>query len=191
MSETKGGLSVDEAKVDGLCDVALALIHLIWRHAENFRGRGPMHILPLAKGLQQRLVATHVGHNAQLHLRIIGAHQLAAPARDEGVTNTSAGIRLHRDVLQVGIRAGKPTRGCHGLVEARMHAAVGLPEAWEHIHVGGLELRKLTVTQNPGGHVVEQREFLQDFNVGGKTRFCFLHRGQPQLVEEHHGELLG
>ena len=124
-----------------------------------------------------------MSHNARPP-EIIGAHQLAAPARDEGVTNTSAGIDF-TGVLQVGIRAEKPTRGCHGLVEARMHGP-SVPEAWGTSW--WLELRKLTVTQNPGGRRGAARVSRTSTSV--EKPFCFSTVGNPN-VEEHHGGCLG
>jgi hypothetical protein len=51
--EAEGAHAVDQAEVDALGDAALVGADFERRHAEDFAGRGAVHILALGEGFEQ------------------------------------------------------------------------------------------------------------------------------------------
>ena len=110
-----------------------------------------MHVQPLVEGVQQRLIAADMGHDAQLNLAVISAGNHAARRRHKRLAHAPPLGRADRDVLQIGVVAGQTARHRHRLRVVGMHA----PGRWqgqlrEFVGVGALELGQSPVLQNFG-----------------------------------------
>ena len=91
---------------DGLATSLAALFggHFVERDAEESGCRGAVDVLPVAEGLDQRLVTAQVGHQAQLHLRVVGREDQVVVVRgDECPPDLPPLLGADRDVLQVGV----------------------------------------------------------------------------------------
>ena len=67
---------------------------------EEACGSVAVDILATAEGLNHRLVTAQVGHQAQLHLRVVGSKQnMVAVGRHKGLANQSALLLADGDVL--------------------------------------------------------------------------------------------
>ena len=82
-----------------------------------------MDVLAVLEGRDQRLVARKVGHQPQFDLAVIGRKQQVIVVRgDERLADAAAHVVADGDVLQIGIRRRKASRGRHGLVERGVDA---------------------------------------------------------------------
>ena len=109
-----------------------------------------MYILTMPEGLQQQLILRNAGQNAQLHLRIITAHQvIIASSRPKNTANLLAFFGSRGDVLQIGIRAGKASRHGHSLLEMSVNTPrFGIHKRLQAFQISGLQLSELTMFQN-------------------------------------------
>ncbi len=147
--KAEGAHPVNEAKVDRFGGAALLWADLAERHAEDFSGGGAVHVLALAEGGEQALIAREVGHDPQFDLRIIRREQQIAWGRDEGAADAAALLGAHRDVLKVRIRAREPARARDRLVELGVDATgVRIDELDQAVGVGALELGELPVFEH-------------------------------------------
>jgi hypothetical protein len=64
-----------------------------------------------------------MSEHTQLDLAVIGRYKLAALFCNEGLADLAARFGAHRNVLQVRVRGGKPSRGGCGQRKAGVHAA--------------------------------------------------------------------
>ena len=185
--------AVDEPEVDDLGVAALLAADQLRRQAEHFRCRGAVHVHPLGKGLEEGLVATEVGHDAQLDLRIVGTGNHVPWWCDEGLAHTPPLGRADRDVLQVGVVAGQAPRHRHRLRIVRVHAAgAGVGHAGQLVGVGALELGERAVFEDLGRQRVVLGQLFQHFFIGAAgAGGGFFHHRQAQLVEKDLAQLLG
>ena len=152
-----------------------------------------MHIQPGVEGVQQRVVAAQVGHDAQLDLGVVGAGNHAACGGHKGLAHAAAFGGADGDVLQVGVVAGQAACDGHGLRVVRVHAA----GAWqgqlgELVGVGAFELDQAAVLQQLGGQGVVLGQLFQHLFVGAAgAGGGLLDHGHAQLVEEDFAQLLG
>ena len=115
--------AVDDAEIHRFGVRALLRRDVFGRDAQDFRRRPPMNVLAPPKRFLHRVIARHVRHHAQLHLRIIRREEtVVAVPRHEERTNFPALFRPDRDVLQIRRRAREPPRRRRRLVETRVNA---------------------------------------------------------------------
>ena len=82
-----------------------------------------MDVLARGERLEQARVLRDVRHDAQLDLRVIGRHDVAARRRDERLADAAPFRGADRDVLQVGVVAREPPGHRHRLPVVGVHAA--------------------------------------------------------------------
>ena len=150
--------------------------------------------IPSAEGLSERVDAGDVGEDAQLDLRIVGGEQHVAGRGDEGAADAPAFLGADRDVLQVGVVGGEPSRVGGGHGEGRVHAPGRRVDVLDQrVRVGALELGELAPVEHAGRQVVAlRRKLLQNVGAGAVGAGLALAPGlQAHLVEQHLAELLG
>src|SRR5678816_817323 len=114
--------AIDQAEIDYLRIAALFTAHLGRRHAEDFRGCRAMYVLAGSEGLHQARVLRDMGHDAELHLRIIGGDDSGPGRSDESLADTPAFGRANGDVLEIRVVAGKTPGHRHRLPVGRVNA---------------------------------------------------------------------
>ena len=133
-----------------------------------------MDVLSALERRHERGVLGKVSEDAQVYLRVVGAEQrpLGAFLGYERLPDAQAERRADGDVLEVGVRAGKPSRGGARLVVGGMDASrVRVHLKRERVHVGGLQLGELPVTQDMADDRVVVAQVLQ---YGGVRRIAGL-----------------
>ena len=143
--------------------------------------------------MPQAGVPRQVGHDPQLDLRIVGAHQLPSGRRDERFADAPALRRADGDVLQVGVVGRKAPGDRNGLRVGRVHPAGSrVHHARQFVGVRRFQLRDAAVVEQDLGQREVGREFLQHVLVGGRlpARGFLLHR-QPLLLEQDLLDLFG
>ena len=121
--EPEGGDAVDDPEVDHLRAAALLFGDLVEFDAVDLGGDGLVDVLPLAEGVDERLVLGQVRQQTQLDLRIVRADKHAVLRRDKRFADFPADVGADRDVLQVRVARTEPAGGGDGLVEARVDPA--------------------------------------------------------------------
>ena len=139
------------------------------------------------------VVLGQVGHDPHLDLAVVGGEQrLVALADDERLADLAALRGAHRDVLQVGVRAGEPAGRGDRLVEGGVDPAVVVDHRDQRVD-DGLEPGDVAVPQQ----VPEQRvvgllvQPRQRVGVGGVAGLDLLGLRQAELLEQHRLQLLG
>ena len=158
-----------------------------------------MQVLPGIEGLDERLIAGQVRHEAHLDLRIIGAHErLESLTSDEGAANSHTVGAARGDVLQVRIGRREATRGRSNLGEGRVDASVGgdgRGQGVDHL----LELDAVTVCEQESEEVVPRSPLVcglrvqvrQGLGVRRVSGLRLLRLRQAEVIEEQLLELLG
>ena len=118
---------------------------------------------------------------------------LQSAGRDEGGADAPAFLGAHRDVLQVGVAGGEPSRHHRGLREVSMHSAgFRVDHARQLVGVGALEFGQAAVFEQQLGQRVVERQFGEHFLVGRRRAGRgFLLDRQAQFFEQDVGQLLG
>ena len=151
-----------------------------------------MHVLPGAEGLHQRRVAGKMGHQPQLNLAVVRVQQHPALPGQEGPADLLALLGADGDVLQIRLGGGNAPGGGGHLVKGGMHPALCVGQAKKALHIGGVQLGQLAVSQKRiddfRGNVPQA---LQHLGGGGIAPLGLFAVGQLQLVEEHLAQLLG
>ena len=91
--------------------------------AEDEPGRLLVDVPVPEEGLDERRVLREVGQDAELDLGIVGGQEDVALVRDEGPAEARPPRPPGRDVLEVGVARGQPSRRGHGLVVGGVDAA--------------------------------------------------------------------
>src|SRR5690606_15339518 len=108
-------------------------------------------VLALAEGIDEALVARVVREDAELDLRIVGRNELGALRGNERLADPDAFGAADRNVLDIRVRAGETPRRGTRLDEGRMDAARrGVDERRKCVDVGALQLREMTMREDPG-----------------------------------------
>ena len=195
LGQAEGRDAVHDAEVGRLGHAALFPRDFGNGDAEDFGGRGGMHVLSVAEGLRQVGVAAQMGHDSQLYLGVIGRYDNSVRgARHEGLADFLAAFRADGDVLQVGVGAGQAPGGRQGLIEGGMHAPVLRGNIrGEGLDIGGKELFDGPVFQD----FVHDGVPVRDGEEGGLVRAVLalgtaLGLGvQGQLVKQELSHLFG
>ena len=165
--------------------------HLILIHSEHLSGGGGVDILAGAESLLHGLVVGNMGQHPQLDLAVIRIHQHTAGLGDEHLADLSPKIGAHGNVLQIRLGGRQPPGGGDQVLERGVDPAV-LPDLLhQSVGIGGFQLGQHAVIHNGGDDGVLVLQLLQHVGIGGIAGFGFLHRGQPQLVEQYLAQLLG
>ena len=165
--QPKAGDAVDDPEIDFLGLTPLLRRHLLRRHSKYRRGGGTVDILSLLEGLAQPRIAGNMRHHPQFDLGIVGRKD--HPSRRGGnkrLADLAPGLAADRNVLQVGVAAGKPPGGGDGLVVGGMQMpAAPADQLREGIDIGRLQFGELAVFQN----LIHQRMGLvfQQIGLGG------------------------
>ena len=193
LGQTKAAHAVNQTKVDDLGVAALLAADGIDFHTKHLRRRGTVHVLAGFEGVEQGLVTTQVGHDAQLDLRIVGAGNHSPLRGNKGFAHAAAFGRAHRNVLQVRVVAGQTPSHRHRLGVMRVHAArAWMRQLGQLVGVSALELGQAAVLQQLGRQRVIFGQLFQHFFIGAaRAGRCLLHHGHAQLVEENFAQLLG
>ena len=179
---------------------ALIRCDLIHRHAMHQARHVLVEVGAALECFDQRLVAGQMRHDAQLHLRVIAAHQrFEAFTGHERRADLAPGRVAVWNVLQVGVHGTQPAGGRHRLFERGVDALVG--------RIGGVDERGDDLLELVGLAMPEQRpeepagalvvgigevEFLQRVGVGGVAARLGAFRGlETHVFEQHLAELLG
>ena len=135
-----------------------------------------------------------MGQQAQFDLAVVGADQLRALGRDEGLADAAAFLGAHRDVLQIGIGGGQaPGRGRRHRI-GRMHAAgLGIDVGRQRIGIGAAQLGQAAPFQHLlGDGMALRRHVFQHIGVGGPGAGLGLAAAfQLHAVEQDFAQLLG
>ena len=157
-----------------------------------------MQVLAGVEGLDERLVAGEVGHEAHFDLRVVGAHErFEALAGDEGAADTHAVGAARGDVLQVRVGGGQASGGSGNLGEGRVDAGIGCDGGGQRIH-HLLELDAIAVGEEESEEVVPRSPALLSFGPQVRQRvgvrrvasLRFLRLRQAKVVEENLLKLL-
>ena len=111
-------------------------VHLGLGDAEHLRRGDGVDVEAAFERVDEARVLGEVREHAQLDLRVVGGEQAAAVVGDERAAELAAVGRAHRDVLQVRRLARDAAGRRVGLLEGRVHAAVGPDERRERVGVG-------------------------------------------------------
>ena len=131
--------AVDQPEVDRLGISPLLAAHVSHRDTKDLCGGRPMDILALNKGTGHAFVGAHVGHDAQLNLRVVTAHDATPWRCNEGLPHPTPLRGSDGNVLKIGIVAGQPTGHCHRLRVVGVHPArLWVNHEGQLIGVGGL-----------------------------------------------------
>ncbi len=152
-----------------------------------------MDVLAGAESGKQPRVTRKVGHDAQLDLRIVGGKNLPAGRCHKGLADAPAFLGAHRDVLQVGIRRGKPPGGRGGLVVAGVYPSrARIDDLGQFLGIGRTQFGQTSIFEDQARQFMFIGNRLQRLFVGrGLALGCFQHRRQLQLVKQKGLELLG
>ena len=153
-----------------------------------------MDVEAFGKGLFQLRDVGDVRQQPQLDLAVVGADQLVALLRDEGLADAAPFLGTHRDVLQVGIGRGQAPRGGgrHGI--GRMHPPRLLVDiAGQRIGVGAAQFCEAAPVQHlPGNRMTLRRHVFQHIGIGGPGAGLGLAAAfHLHLVEQDFAQLLG
>ena len=179
--------AVDDAVVDHLGLGPGAGIGLA---PQDLRGRGGVHVLAAAEDVLQHLLVRDVREQPQLDLRVVRGDQAVALLGHEAGADLAPQLRADRDVLEVRVRAREPAGGGRDLAEGRVQPRPLVHEAGERVEVGGLELRELAPLLDLRHDFVLVPDRLEHAGVGREARLAAPLLGQPELLEQHHAELL-
>src|SRR5659263_275387 len=192
LGESVGADTVHDAEVDRLGAAALGAGHILRLEAEDLGRRVAVDILTGGESLAQFGLRGKVGHNAQLHLGVVGDYEPRTLLGNEAVPDLFAQRRADGDVLQVRIAGGDAAGSGHRLVEGRVEApGVGVGQPGKRLEVGSRQLGQLAVGLDLFDDRVPVPQVLEDGGVGGITGFGLFPRRQPQFFKQDGGELLG
>ena len=145
-AQTESAYAVDGGEVDGLAHAALVIGDLVERHVEQPGCGDRVNVLPLAKGVKQRLLLHDVGQNAQLNLAVVGRQEQVALRGLEGLADFPPLLGANRNVLQVGVVAAEPAGRGAGLAVAGMDASrFRVDHFAERVDVGAAQLFQLAL----------------------------------------------
>ena len=150
-----------------------------------------MDVVACLEGGDQARVLSQVGDAAQLDLVVVGDQQLAARRSDERGAEHPSPLGPHRDVVQVGRVGAEPAGAGHRLVEGGPDAVVGADLGQQAHAVGGAQLLHLAVAEQVVHDGMLAPQLLQRLCVGGVAGLGALGGGEPEIVEQHFGNLLG
>ena len=120
--------------------------------AEDPRGRLLVDVPVLEEGLDEGRVVREMGQDPELDLRVVGRKKRRALLRDEGPPEALAELPAGRDILEVGVARGKPSRRGDRLVVGGVDPArLGVDELGQGVGVGGLQLGRLPVFEDVPG----------------------------------------
>ena len=126
-----------------------------------------MHVEALAEGVLQRSFTRAVSENAQLHLRIVKAHEVGTRTRHKGITDLPSRLGADGDVLQVRVCGRQPAGLGHRLVEGGVKTPInGIDQVWERRQVGAVQLHQFAVAADEGHDLVLIFERAQDLSIG-------------------------
>ena len=154
-----------------------------------------MDVPAFLEGLAHGRVSGHGGHDAQLNLGIVrGKHGVFTGGGNKGRADQPPLFRPYRNILQIGILGGQPSRGRQHLVELGVDAAVLRADVLgQGVQVGALQLHVFPVGQDVFHDGMERRQggkgFLIRDELPGFRLFGLLH--QLQFPEKEIAELLG
>ena len=132
-----------------------------------------------------------MGKHTQLDLAVVRVHQHAAGFRNEHLADFRAQIGSNGDVLQIGLRGGQAACGRHQILERGVDTAVGANLFQKPVCIGGFQFRQHPVIHDCRDNGVLAFQLFQHVRIGGVAAFGFLHRREPQLVEEQFPQLFG
>ena len=192
-SQSVGGQSVGQAVAHGLDVAALLGGDVSDVDPVHHRGYVTVQVLPRAEGVDQRLVAGQMRHDAHLDLGVVRRQQALLPlAHREGLADPHPLLGTSRDVLQVGIGGGQPPRGSHGLLEGGVDASVGKHRLAQALHgltqLDGVAVLQQMLQERVPGLGVQGGQCL---GVSGVAPLGPASLGHLQLVEDDRLELLG
>ncbi len=152
-----------------------------------------MNVQSVCERTQQRLIATQMGHDAQLDLRVIGAGDDMAGRSHKRLAHPASLSGFDRNVLQVGIVAGQAPRHRYGLRVMGVHPSrSGQGQLGQLVGVGALELAERAVLQQFRRQRIVFGKFLQHLLVGAtRAAWGFLDHRHAQLVKKDFAQLLG
>ena len=131
-----------------------------------------------------------VREHAQLDLRVVDRDQRVAGLGDEAGADLAPDLRADRDVLQVRVdRREAPGRGVR-LQQRRVHPAVRPDRRRQLLEVGLHELGQLAPALDLRHDRVLVADRLQHARVGREAGLAAPLARQPELAEQHLGELL-
>ena len=116
LAQPEGRDTVDDAEIGRLGVAALVVCDLGERHAIYLRGRDAVDVVAAQETLDHILVTAQVGDEAQLYLRVVGAHDHVARVGYERAAYLASVVGAHGDILQVGIGRRDAPGGGDGLV---------------------------------------------------------------------------
>ena len=103
LSQPEGRDAVDNAKVGLLGFLSLCVLDTLYRFVPYLGGCGSVDILSAPKRFDHVFIATKVGHDAQLYLRVVSREEQTPLFRDKALANFLAVIVSDGDVLQVRV----------------------------------------------------------------------------------------
>ncbi len=156
--------------------------------------RGAVDILARKERFHHRGVATHVGHQAQFDLRIVGCQQNVARIGNESTAYLAAILGSDRDILKIGIGGGYTSGSRHGLVERRVDfSCPRIDKCRQCIDVGCQQLAQRSDLQDEIDNRILGAQFFQNLFRGRvrATLGAFCLGIYLQTVEQHLTHLHG
>src|SRR6266853_1351049 len=100
-----------------------------------------MNVIATAERFCQQWVFREVGQQPQFNLRIVGREQHVTGLRYKRCADLAPKLRTDRNVLQVWVGGGEPSRRGAGLIERGVDAlCTRVDQYWQRVHVSALEL---------------------------------------------------
>ena len=183
--------AVEDAEIHHLGVATHVCGNRIQFHPVNGGGRAGVNIDSFLVTFDKGGVAAQVSQHAELNLRVVHRQDdIVRILGNERGTNLFAQIATDRNVLQVGISAGKATRSRTPLDKAGVNPfCFRVHQSREHRHVGTLHLLEFAVLYDGKNDGVRRTDgkFLQHGGVGT----AFLDFGESQRIEQHLSKLFG
>ena len=150
-----------------------------------------MDILIFLVGIDQFSVTAHMREDPQFDLGVVRISEQHSIRGNECLTDLLAHLRLHGNVLKIGICRADPSRRCYRLIKACVDPAVLCHVGRKAVSIGRFEFGNRPVLQ----YIVYDRiiggKLLEDSRSCGITRFCLLAAGHSHLLKENNTELFG
>ena len=141
--------------------------------------------------LDQAGVSGHVGQDPELDLGVVRVGEGISVAGDEGLADLAAQVRLHGDVLQIGICRADAPGGCDGLLEGSVDPAVVRHIGHEAVRIGRAQLCEAAVLEDIIDDRVFGRQLLQDACGGGVAGLGLFASGKAHFFKKDLAQLFG
>jgi len=129
LCQAEGAHAIYDAEIDDLCRAAHVLGDEVGGYPKDIPGYDGMDVIIPVKSFDQFLIPGKVGKDPKFDLGVVGRKKEKTVSRHEGFANPRPFFSPYRDVLEIRIAAGEPSRRRHHLIEGGMYPpCVGIDE---------------------------------------------------------------